>query len=416
MIHPPHMPSLEELGRVVTREEITTLWLTSGWFNQMVDAQLPSLQGLRFLLAGGEALSVPHVMKAAAALTNCHLVNGYGPTEGTTFTCCYSVPKNWRGRASVPIGRPIANTSVHILDAALRPVGEGAIGELHIGGDGVARGYVNRPELTSAKFISSPLAREKLYRTGDLARWLPDGNIEFLGRKDDQVKIRGFRVEPGEIEAALVGHVAVREALVIARPDFSGTKQLIAYVVFRSGAKIDRRQLRDYLVTQLPAYMAPSHIVVLDKLPLTINGKVDRGALPAPEESSPQREQTVVAPRNETEAKLADIWREILQRESVGIHDNFFQLGGHSLLATQIISRVDRHFQVELPVRVLFESPTIAGVAEAIREFRNAPVSSISTQAEKRSRAQLLLERLDNLSDSEVEELLVELDEEEVTR
>ena len=202
-VHPPHMPSLEELGRVLAKEEITILWLTAGWFNQMVDGQLPGLQGLRFLLAGGEALSVPHAMKAAEALKNCQLVNGYGPTEGTTFTCCYSVPRNWQGRASVPIGRPIANTRVYILDAAMRPVAEGTIGELHIGGDGVARGYVNRPELTSAKFVQTPFGKERLYRTGDLVRWLRDGNIEFLGRKDDQVKIRGFRVEPGEIEAAL---------------------------------------------------------------------------------------------------------------------------------------------------------------------------------------------------------------------
>jgi aspartate racemase len=182
VIHPPHMPSLEELGRLLQREKVTTLWLTSGWFNQMVDGQLASLQGLRFLLAGGESLSVPHVLKAARELRNCQLINGYGPTEGTTFTCCYRVPRNWPGRASAPIGRPIANTQVYILDASLNPAAEGAVGELYIGGDGVARGYVNRPELTGAKFVASPFAHERLYRTGDLARWLPDGNIEFIGR------------------------------------------------------------------------------------------------------------------------------------------------------------------------------------------------------------------------------------------
>ena len=166
MIHPPQMPSLEELGRVLQREEVTTLWLTSGWFNQMVESQLASLQRLRFLLAGGEALSVPHVLKAARELRNCQLINGYGPTEGTTFTCCYRVPRTWPGRASVPIGRPIANTRVYILDAALNPVAEGAVGELYIGGDGVARGYVNRPELTGAKFVASPFAQETALSDG----------------------------------------------------------------------------------------------------------------------------------------------------------------------------------------------------------------------------------------------------------
>ncbi|HEY3854000.1 MAG TPA: amino acid adenylation domain-containing protein [Verrucomicrobiae bacterium] len=416
VIHPPQMPSVEELGRVLAREEITMLWLTAGWFNQMIDGQLSGLQGLRYLLAGGEALSVPHVLKAARALKDCQLVNGYGPTEGATFTCCFPVPKNWRGHASVPIGRPIANTQVYILDAAMRPVAEGAIGELHIGGDGVARGYVNRPELTSAKFVQNPFGKERLYRTGDLVRWLSDGNIEFLGRKDDQVKIRGFRVEPGEIEAALVGHEAVREALVIARPDFSGTKQLIAYVVLHSNVKISSQQLRDFLAIQLPAYMVPSHIVTLDKLPLTLNGKVDRNALPSPEQVSRQDEQIVVAPSNETETRLLEIWREILQHENMGIHGNFFQLGGHSLLATQIISRIARVFQVELPVRVIFETPTIAGLATAIQEYQKMPTATISTRAEQCSRAQMLLERLDDLSDSEVEELLVELEEEEIAR
>ena len=416
VIHPPHMPSVEELSRVLAREEITMLWLTAGWFNQMVDAQLSGLQNLRFLLAGGEALSVPHVLKAASALKSCQLVNGYGPTEGTTFTCCFPVPRNWQGRASTPIGRPIANTRVYILDAAMRPVAEGAIGELHIGGEGVARSYVNRPELTAAKFVQSPFGKERLYAPEIWFDGFLMATSNSSGARTIRSKFAASVLEPGEIEAALVGHDAIREALVIARPDFSGTKQLIAYVVLHANAKTSTRQLRDFLALRLPSYMVPSHIIALDKLPLTLNGKLDRKALPSPEEISRQHEQTAVAPSNETESKLVEIWGEILQHPNVGIYDNFFQLGGHSLLATQIISRIAQVFQVELPVRVIFETPTIAGLAMAVQEFQKTPANAISTRAEKRSRAQMLLERLDDLSDSEVEELLVELEEEEVTQ
>ena len=414
VIHPPQMPSVEELGHMLQREQVTTLWLTSGWFNQMVDGQLASLRSLRFLLAGGEALSVPHVLKAARELRNCQLINGYGPTEGTTFTCCYRIPRTWLGRASVPIGRPIANTRVYILDAAQNPAAEGAVGELFIGGDGVARGYVNRPELTGAKFVASSFAQERLYRTGDLVRWLPDGNIEFIGRKDEQVKIRGFRVEPGEIEVVLTNHEAVRESVVVARADHSGTKQLVGYVVLRPGATATNLQLRDFLAIQLPSFMVPSHIVLLEKLPLTPNGKVNRRILPAPEDFPTGADKPAEAPRNATETLLAEIWREILQRDQVGIRDNFFHLGGHSLLATQIISRVARALRVELPVRVVFESPTIEGMARAVDERQLAGPTDIYVRRDHPSRAQKLLEHLDELSDHQVEELLLELEEHEV--
>ncbi|HEY3861975.1 MAG TPA: amino acid adenylation domain-containing protein [Verrucomicrobiae bacterium] len=415
VVHPPQMPSVEELARVIERHEVTTLWLTSGWFNQMVDGPIASLRSLRYLLAGGEALSVPHVRKAARELNNCQLINGYGPTETTTFACCYRIPKSWPGRASVPIGRPIANTRVYILDAAQNPAAEGAIGELYIGGDGVARGYVNRPELTGAKFVNSPFERERLYRTGDLVRWLPDGNIEFIGRKDEQLKIRGFRVEPGEIEAVLVNHEAVREALVVARADHSGTKQLVGYVVLHPNASASSLQLRQFLAQQIPSFMVPSHIVALEQLPLTPNGKVDRRALPAPEDFQSEADKAPAGPRTATETLLAQIWREVLQREQpVGIHDNFFHLGGHSLLATQIISRVARALRVELPVRVIFESPTIAGMAQAVDERQSAEPEEIAVRPDHASRAQQLLDRLDQLSDNEVEELLLELEEKEV--
>ena len=239
------MPSLEELGRVLRREKVTTLWLTAGWFNQMVDDQLQSLQGLHFLLAGGEALSVPHVVTAAREFKTCQLINGYGPTEGTTFTCCYAVPRNWPGRSSVPIGRPIANSQIFILDAAQNPVAQGAAGELYIAGDGVALGYVNRPELTAAKFVECPFATGRLYRTGDLARWLPDGDLEFPAARMSRSRFCGFRVEPGEVEAALTSHHSVREAVVVPRADFSGTKQSVA------ASSADRRVGRQPPVARL---------------------------------------------------------------------------------------------------------------------------------------------------------------------
>lgn len=415
VVHPPHMPSLEELGRVLQREHVTTLWLTSGWFSQMVDGQLASLRGLRYLLAGGESLSVSHVVKAAGELRDCQLINGYGPTEATTFACCYHVPRNWPGRASVPIGRPIASTRVYILDASLNPAAQGALGELYIGGDGVARGYVNRPELTSARFLPSPFAHERLYRTGDLARWLPDGNIEFIGRKDDQLKIRGFRVEPGEIESALTSHQAVREAVVVARGDGSGTKQLVGYVVLRPGGTATNLQLREFLTAQLPSFMVPSHIVALAKLPLTTHGKVDRRSLPEPREIQTGAEGTTAAPRNATEVLLLEIWREILQRDQISICDNFFHLGGHSLLATQIISRVARVLGVELPVRVVFEAPTIEALARVVQAAEHQPEARMVTAPLfGPSRAQRILDRLDDLSDNEVEELLLELEEKKV--
>jgi amino acid adenylation domain-containing protein len=416
VIHPPYMPSLEELGRLLEREKVTTLWLTSGWFNQMVDTQLSSLQGLRFLLAGGEALSVPHVIKAARELKSSQLINGYGPTECTTFTCCYSVPRNWVGRASVPIGRPIANTQVYILDANMNPIAQGAVGEMYIGGDGLARGYVNRPELTGAKFVESPFAHERLFRTGDLARWLPDRNIEFIGRRDEQVKIRGFRVEPGEVEAALTNHSDVRDAVAVARADHSGTKHLAGYVVLRPGSTVTNLQLRAFLATQLPSFMVPSHIVVLEKLPLSSNGKVDRRALPAPENLPSTPGDATTAPRNATEVLLVEIWREILQCDQIGVYDNFFHLGGHSLLATQIISRVAKALGVELPVRLVFETPTIAAMAQAVDAAQQQPQTrpTITARPSPASRTQRVLDRIDDLSDSEIEELLLELEEKDL--
>jgi len=285
-IFPPHTPTLEELGGFIEERGVTTLWLTAALFQQMVDHQLERLKGVRQMLAGGEALSVPHVKKYLGSLTgDRRLINGYGPTENTTFTCCHVMGKGSEIGRSVPIGKPIANTRVYVLDERREPVPVGVAGELYAGGDGVARGYHRRAELTAEKFVPDPFSEERgarLYRTGDVVRWLRDGTIEFLGRADTQVKVRGFRIELGEIEAALASHPAVREAVVLAREDSPGEKRLVAYVVAGGAKPIPREELRACLKERLPEYMVPSAFVMLDGLPLTPNGKVDRKKLPSP--------------------------------------------------------------------------------------------------------------------------------------
>jgi len=362
---PERHPSLAALGQLIQQQQVTVLWLTAGLFHLMVDEQLDDLQSLRLLMAGGDVLSVPHVEKCRQALPDCQLMNGYGPTENTVFTCCYPIPTKTALGQSIPIGRPIANTQVYILDAQRQPVPIGVTGELYAGGDGLARGYFNRPDLTAERFISNPfVAGDRLYKTGDLARYLPDGTIEFLGRRDNQVKVRGFRIELGEIEAVLSQHPQVQQVVVIIRQDRPDDKSLVVYVK-GNGTKADRVELRQFLQQKLPDYMLPSAIVWLESLPLTPNGKVDRRALPVPEFEL-ERQTGFVAPRTATEAVIANIIATILGQERVSIQDNFFELGGHSLLATQAISRIRRHFGVELPLKVLFEQPILADLARSV--------------------------------------------------
>jgi amino acid adenylation domain-containing protein len=294
------------------------------------------------------------------------LMNGYGPTEATVLSTVYElshlVIEDTQPRQL--IGTAFDNVQTYILDSYLQPVPIGVPGELHIGGVGLARGYLHRPDLTEAKFIANPFNKsQRLYKTGDLVRYLPDGNIEFLGRIDNQVKIRGFRIELGEIETVLVTHPQVSEAVVIDSDDIPGSKRLVAYVVTRSKSEI-KSQLRSFLKQKLPDYMIPSAFVVLDALPLTPNGKVDRRGLPKPDQTRPDVEANYVAPQTEVERTIAAVWQEVLHLENIGIHHNFFQIGGHSLLATQIISRLSQVFQINLSVLTLFEAPTIASFAE----------------------------------------------------
>ncbi|HSF41300.1 MAG TPA: non-ribosomal peptide synthase/polyketide synthase [Thermoanaerobaculia bacterium] len=368
VLFPPRTPSLAELEEALARHGVTTLWLTAGLFHQVVESRLGSLRGLSQLLAGGDVLSPAAVNRVLAELPGCALINGYGPTENTTFTCCHTVRAPIPPGASVPIGRPIANTRVHVLDAAFRPVPDGVPGELFAGGDGLARGYLGRPELTAERFVPDPSGEPgaRLYRTGDRARRRPGGEIEFLGRIDQQVKIRGFRVEPGEVEAALARHPGVREAVVAAGEDGAGARRLVAYVVPAEGPGPASSELRSFLREILPDPLVPAAFVAIPEIPLTPNGKVDRRALPAPGAAAAAREY--VAPRNAVEEILAEIWAEALGVERVGAEDDFFELGGHSLLAVRLTSRVYDVLGIRLPVRAVFDAPTLGELAETVAE------------------------------------------------
>ncbi|NMF66950.1 non-ribosomal peptide synthetase [Brasilonema octagenarum] len=328
---------------------------------------------LREIITAGEQLQItPAISQWFSKLSECTLHNHYGPSEShvvTTFTLTDSVD-TWP--LLPPIGKPIANTQIHILDKFLQPVPIGVPGELYIGGVCLARGYLNRPELTQEKFISNPFEKvgeSKFYKTGDLARYLPDGNIEYLGRIDNQVKIRGFRIELGEIEAALSQHSDVETCCIIAREDTPGDKRLVAYVVAHQDCTPTISELRQFLKAKLPEYMVPNAFVILESLPLTPSGKVDRRALRAPDLHSEITDK-YIAPRTPIEELLAQIWAQVLKVELVGIHDNFFELGGHSLLATQLVSRIRNIFKVELPLRELFARATVAELARSLEQLQ----------------------------------------------
>ena len=363
--------SWEELGRGISEAGVTTLWLTAELFHQMIDSQLKELKGVAQLLAGGDVLSVRHVERAAAELRGCRVINGYGPTEGTTFSTTYEIGAGERLERSVPIGRPIANTQTYILDEEMRALPVGVAGEVCIGGAGLARAYMNRPELTAEKFVPEGLSGasgERLYRTGDVGRFLRHGEIEYLGRKDQQVKIRGYRIEPGEIEAVVRQHPAIEECVVLARQAAEGEKRLLGYVVCKSGQRVGERALRSFVSERLPEYMTPAAFFVLESFPLTANGKLDRKALPEVPQASSEGDDRYVGPRTLVEEVMAGIWAEVLHLERVAIDENFFELGGHSLLAMQVTSRLREAFKVELPVRTLFEKPTIAGLARSVEK------------------------------------------------
>jgi aspartate racemase len=366
VITAPGIESLENLGQTIQHYGVTTLWLTAGLFHQMVDNELHHLQGVRELLAGGDVLSAPHVRKVTRTLRNCHLINGYGPTENTTFTCCQRLTSFDTGR-SVPIGRPISNTQVYVLSDELEPVPAGVVGELFIGGEGLARGYLHDPSATAEKFLPNPFSTEpgeRLYRTGDLVKYRRDGSLEFLGRRDQQVKVRGYRIELGEIEFALAQHGDVKECVVTTEASASGEKRLIGFVVPQAGTTPRPEQLKTFLSEKLPEYLVPSFIGILDSLPLSSNGKVDRHALPKIEEL--ELRDVFVQPRTPEEERIASIWRSLLGLEKVGIRDNFFVLGGHSMLAVRLISEIKKAYDKKVPLSFLYQGATVEALAALV--------------------------------------------------
>ncbi len=364
----------EQLDVLLKKNGVTTLWLTAAMFNQVIDQRPEALTSVREILTGGEVLSVNHICRAQRALgPHVQLINGYGPTECTTFTACYRIPDGiTQDCESIPIGRPIANTQVYVLDSQLEPVPIGVPGELYIGGDGLAAGYLNRPELTAEKFVLNPFNNDsdaKLYQTGDLVRWRTDGNLEFVGRIDDQVKLRGFRIELGEIEAQLSECPLINQCVVMLREDNPGEKQLVGYCVRAQGHDWSVTELLRHLRSRLPDYMVPSAFVELESIPLTASGKVDRRGLPAPDASRPSLETEFVAPRNALEEQLTRICGQLLGVKSIGVYDNFFDLGGNSLHAMQLISRLRDVFGVNLPIRKIFDSPSVIGLGLCLEEL-----------------------------------------------
>ncbi|RMH66208.1 MAG: amino acid adenylation domain-containing protein [Calditrichaeota bacterium] len=394
----------DQLADALRNERVTTITLPPSVLAVLPETELPELQTI---ITAGEKCPAELVKKWQPGR---RFVNAYGPTETTVCASIYSARAD--EDRDPPIGSNLANFRLYILDASGMPVPVGVPGELCIGGIGLARGYLNRPDLTAEKFIPdafSGKAGERLYRTGDRVKRLPDGNIEFLGRIDFQVKLRGFRIELGEIEAALLTTARAQDALVMLREDNPGDPRLVAYLVADTPMEIAR--LRETLAKTLPDYMIPSAFVYLDAMPLTPNGKIDRRALPVPEQDRSNLRQEYVAPRNETEEQLAGVVRELLHIEKVGIHDSFFELGGHSLLATQFVSRLRDLFKVDIPLRVLFEKPTVAGIAEALAgpDVRRIDADEPALEAVETDNA--LLEALDDLSDEEWDALLDEDDE-----
>jgi amino acid adenylation domain-containing protein len=423
VVHPPEAPTLEGLSGILAAEGVTTLWLTAGLFHQMVDDDPGAFAPVRQLLAGGDVLSPEHCRRVLAACPGLTLVNGYGPTENTTFTTCHRMAAAAEVPEPVPIGRPIADTRAYVVDPGFRPEPAGVPGELVTGGDGLAWGYWRRPALTAERFVPDPFAERRgergarVYRTGDRVRWRPSGELEFLGRYDTQVKVRGFRVEPGEVEAALARLPGVAEALVLPVAP-AGERILAAFVVPREGEAetLSPGALRAVLAESLPAHMVPQAFVLLERFPLTPNGKVDRKALAERVDAGRAAEQEVryLAPRTPLEEAVAGIWSAFLPVERVGVRDDFFDLGGHSLIATRIVSRIRKDLGVALPLGALFELPTVealcrelaAAGAVVAREAAAAVGNGQATAADPWGLGEDLAGRADSLSDQELDALL----------
>ena len=347
------------------------------------------------VIAAGEACSPALARKWAHRHA---FFNAYGPTETTVCASFYRCSAEQQG--VVPIGRPIANARMYVLDEHLEPLPVGVSGEIYIGGAGVAKGYLHKPELTEERFIVDPFQPgQRMYKSGDLGRWRADGAMEYLGRNDFQVKIRGFRIELGEIEGQLAACAGVRDAVVLAREDQAGEKRLVAYVVADEGHELTALTLRAALSASLPEYMVPAAFVMLAALPLTPNGKVDRNALAAPDDEALAK-RAYEAPKGSAEVALAQIWKDVLRVSDVSRHDNFFELGGHSLMVAQLITRVRDEFDVTLPLFNVYQTPTVAALAEIVH--------SQQLQQFEADDIQQAMDELDNLSEAEIEQLLAQ--------
>jgi amino acid adenylation domain-containing protein len=398
-----HLIDGTRLSRVLNEQQVTILQATPATWRMLLQSGWPGKASLQ-MLCGGEAL--PQELADRLAGLGGRAWNVYGPTE----TTIWSTTRQLAAHQPVDIGRPLANTRVYVLDAQGQPQPVGVPGELCIGGDGVARGYRNRPELTAERFIPDPFGKQegaRLYRTGDLARWRADGNLEFLGRTDQQVKIRGFRIELGEIEAVLGGHPAVAACAVLVQDRSDGDKMLTAYVVGRKQPVPSSEELRQWVGRKLPEYMIPNLFVRLDQLPLNFNGKVDRTALARLNGVELTSGADYVAPRHEGEQALAEIWQAVLHRERVGIRDDFFALGGHSLLGAQVAARIRQKCGVEIPLRAVFEHPTLAALA--------ALLLAKKTEADGIGDMERMLAELEALTDEAAAELLQEANERRVS-
>ncbi len=366
-IFPQKELSLTELGEFLIEEKVSHAFFTARLFNLLIEHQLHALKNIRFLASGGETMSVYHAKAALQALPHCRLVNAYGPTENSVISCAYPIERSEDIEKSVPIGPPIANTEVYILNSFLQLCPIGVIGEICLGGDGVAEGYLNRPDLTAEKFIPNPFGKGRLYRTGDYGRLLPTNDIDYSGRIDHQVKIRGFRIELGEIEGVLHEHPQVQNCLVIAREDTSGEKKLIAYVISKASQKPSSQELQDFLKSKLPAFMIPSFFVMMDTFPLTPNGKIDLKVLPSPEMT---RRKVSVSERPETplEIAISEMWSTLINIESIGKKDNFFSLGGHSITAAKLSAILSKTLNIPVPVSLIFEESTLEKYAQRIEQ------------------------------------------------
>ncbi|HEX7314158.1 MAG TPA: amino acid adenylation domain-containing protein [Pyrinomonadaceae bacterium] len=391
------------LAAQLKRDGVSTLFLTTALFNQMARQHPEGFSTLKHLLFGGEMVDVECVRRVSEGSGPERLLHVYGPTETTTFAAWWSVDGVKAGANNLPFGRPLSNTELYVLDEQARPVPVGVVGELYIGGDGLARGYLRRPELTAEKFVPHPFSREagaRLYRTGDLVRCQDDGAVEFVGRVDHQVKVRGFRIELGEIEAMFNHHPAIREAVVVVREDEQRERHLVAYVVSEQEPAPTVGELRRYLGAKLPDYMIPAQYVWLAEMPLNVNGKIDRHALPAPESERPRLGEEYSAPRTPPEELLAGIWGKVFQVDRVGIHDTFFELGGESILAIKLVSLINKGFNIELPLRSLFEHPTVAGLASVV----------VQCQAERADEEELisLLAEVEDVSEDDARSMLID--------